>query len=86
MNKIKRFEFTLNRQQKAKITDEQIEVIKEVCSDAALFGEFLAKMCFYLRHTTNANSFKASFGIDDKAIYTEILKGTLTYTSKKAGD
>ena len=79
--KIEKFEFKMNRQSKPRITDEQIKVLKQVCSDAELLGEFLAKMCWYIRETTNATEFFADFEVDATVITKEVLKGTLRYRS-----
>jgi hypothetical protein len=79
--KVTGFEFNMTRQSRPKITDEQIKVLKEVGSDAELIGEFLAKLCWFIRHTTNATDFKLDFGIDASVIQKEKLKGSLSYKS-----
>ena len=81
MDKIEKIEFNMKGQDKPRITKEQIKVLKEICSDAQLFGEFLTKMCFYLRETTGATKFQASFELDHTAIQKKALKGVLFYRS-----
>jgi hypothetical protein len=81
MKKMTGVVFKFGRQSKPKITDEQIKVLKEVCSDAELFGEFLVKMCWYIRRTTNATDFSTNFELDNTVIQTEKLSGRLSYRS-----
>ena len=42
----------------AKITDEQIKVLKEVARDAELLGEFLCKIAYVCYKDTNADNLK----------------------------
>jgi len=79
--KMSRVEFKMNRQSKPKMTDEQIRVLKEVGSDAELLGEFLAKLSWFIRRTTNANTFVAEVELDDTVIQHDIIRAKLSYQS-----